>query len=87
MKTTESLPIWSLNYCINGDSTGLNEEEMSMIDKWMQDWQVEIISPKTDEEGNYQPSFSHYTLFGLAADVVDCDIIYLNPNQKNPRQL
>lgn len=87
MKTTESLPIWSLNYCINGDTTGLTDEEISMIDKWMQDWQVETISPLTDEDGNYQSNFTYYTLFELAADVVECNIIYHNPNPQNPRQL
>lgn len=87
MKTTESLPVWSLNYCINGDATGLTEEEIAMIDKWMQDWQVEIISPIADNEGNYQPSFSHSPLFGLATDVIDCDIIFHNPNPTNPQQL
>lgn len=87
MKTTESLPIWSLNYCINGDATGLTDEEISMIDKWMRDWHVEIVSPIVDEEGNYHQSFSHYTLFGLAADVIECDIIYNNPNPKNPQLL
>ncbi|WP_290388472.1 hypothetical protein [uncultured Duncaniella sp.] len=87
MKTTESIPAWALGYCINGDTTGLADEEISMIDKWMRDWHVEIISPITDEEGNYHPYFTHYPLFGLPTNVIDCDIIYHNPNPTNPQQL
>ena len=79
-KTTEMIPTWSLCYLINGDATGLTDDEIRMIDKWMNDWQVQIISPLTDEEGNAQPYFSRYPLFGLPAEVEDCDILYLNDN-------
>ena len=87
MKTRESIPEWALCYCINSDATGLNEEEILIINEWMQDWQVEIISPIADEEGNYHTFFTHYPLFGLATDVIECDIIYHNPNPTNPQLL
>ena len=67
-------------YLINGDATGLTDNEILLIDKWMNDWQVQIVSPITDEEGNAQPYFSRYPLFGLPAEVEDCDILYLNDN-------
>lgn len=51
-----------------------------MIDQWTSDWQVQIVSPFTDEEGNAHPYFSHYPLFGLPTEVEDCDILYLNDN-------
>lgn len=51
-KTTEKIPTWSLCYLINGDATGLTEDEINMIDQWTSDWQVQIVSPFTDEEGN-----------------------------------
>lgn len=79
-KTTEKMPTWSLCYLINGDATGLTDNEILLIDKWMNDWQVQIVSPITDEEGNAQPYFSRYPLFGLPAEVEDCDILYLNDN-------
>ena len=34
----------------------------------------------TDMDGNAQPYFSYYPLFGLPAEVEDCDILYLNDN-------
>lgn len=79
-KTTEKIPTWSLCYLINDDATGLTEDEINMIDQWTSDWQVQIVSSFTDEEGNAQPYFSHYPLFGLPTEVEDCDILYLNDN-------
>ena len=77
-KTTEKIPTWSLCYLINGDTIGLTEDEINMIDQWTSDWQVQIVSPFTDEEGNAHPYFSHYPLFGLPTEVEDCDILYSN---------
>ncbi len=77
-KTTEKLPTWSLCYLINGDTSGLTEDEVHMIDRWISDWRVLIVSPLTDEEGNAQPYFSHNPLFGLPTEVEDCDILYSN---------
>ena len=79
-KTTEQIPTWSLCYLINGDRAGLTDDEIRMIEKWTSDWQVQIVSPLTDTEGNAQPYFSHYPLFGLPTEVEDCDILYLNDN-------
>ena len=70
-KTTEKIPTWSLGYIINGDMTGLTDEEIRMIDEWLSKWKVQIVSPLTDEEGNTQPYFSRYQ---------DCDILYTNDN-------
>lgn len=77
-RTTESLPTWSLNYIINGDATGLTDDEIRMVDKWLNDWQVEIVSPITDKDGDTHPYFSHRPLFGLPTEVEDCDIIHNN---------
>ena len=77
-KITEKIPTWSLCYLINGDATGLTEDEVNMIDRWTSDWQVQIVSPHRNEEGNAQPYFSHHPLFGLPSEVEDCDILYSN---------
>lgn len=78
--SVEKIPTWSIGYIINGDSTGLTEDEIRMIDSWLNEWQVEIVSPITDGQGNAQPYFSHCPLFGLPAEVEECDIIYMNDN-------
>ena len=79
-KTTEKIPTWSLCYLINGDASGLTDEEIRMIDTWLNDWEVQIVSPVTDREGNAQPYFSHCPLFGLPTEVEDCDILFTNDN-------
>ena len=79
-KTTEKIPTWSLCYLTGGDRAGLTEEEVRLIDKWTSDWQVQIVSPLTDMDGNAQPYFSYYPLFGVHEAVEDCDILYLNDN-------
>lgn len=78
--SVEKIPTWSIGYIINGDSTGLTEDEIRMIDNWLNEWQVEIVSPITGGQGNAQPYFSHCPLFGLPAEVEECDIIYTNDN-------
>ena len=58
----------------------VTDEEIRMIDEWQSKWNVQIVSPLTDEEGNAQPYFSRYPLFGLPSEVEDCDILYTNDN-------
>ena len=72
-KTMEKIPTWS-------DMTGLTDEEIRMIDEWQSKWNVQVVSPLTDEEGNAHPYFSPYPLFGLPSEVEDCDILYTNDN-------
>ena len=49
-RTTEKIPTWSLAYIINGDATALTDDEVQTIDRWMKQWQVQDVSPLTDEE-------------------------------------
>ena len=41
----EKIPTWSLGYIINGDMTGLTDEEIRMIDEWQSKWNVQVVSP------------------------------------------
>ena len=74
-KTIEKIPTWSLGYLINGDSTGLTDEEIALADQWSKDTKAEVISPHTDIEGNMQPYFTHVPAFGLPTEVEDCTLI------------
>ena len=79
-KTTEKIPTWSFGYIINGDMTGLTDEEIRVIDEWYGKWNVQVVAPVTDEEGNAHPYFSPYPLFGLPTEVEDCEILYTSGN-------
>ncbi len=72
---TEPIPTWALCYLINGDSTGLTDEDLAMIDKWYADNKVQNITTASEEEGITHPYFSHFPAFGLASEVVDCIVM------------
>ena len=80
-ETIEKIPTWALRYIINGDPTGLSDEDIKMVDGFMQKWQVDIVSPLS-QDGNV--SFSHYPAFGLPAEVEECKVIY---HSENPQTL
>lgn len=74
-KSIEKIPTWSFGYIINGDATGLTDEEIRMIDKLFQEWKIELISPITEND-EHTPYFSHCPLFGKPADVEDCTVLF-----------
>ena len=67
-KTIEKIPTWSLCYLVNGDASGLTEEELQTIDRWYKDMGVQVVSP--------------CPAFGLPTEVVDCDIFYIQPTKQ-----
>ena len=81
-KTTEKIPTWSLCYLVNGDASGLTDEEIRTIDRWYKDMGAQTVSPVMDDECNLQPYFSHCPAFGLPTEVVDCDILFYPTYQK-----
>ena len=74
-KTTEKIPTWSLCHLVNGDASGLTDEDLQTIDRRYKDMDVQVVSPVMDDECGTQPYFSHYPAFGLPTEVVDCDIL------------
>lgn len=65
------IPAWSLCYIINGDATGFEEEEIEMIDHFLEFNKVEIVSPDSD----FEEYFDWRPFFGEPCEVVDCDVI------------
>lgn len=49
-ETIEKIPTWALCYIINGDPTGLSDEDIKMIDGFMQNgkWRLFLHSAKTE---------------------------------------
>ena len=75
-RSIEAIPTWALCYIINGDASGLTDEEIRMVDEAMRKNNIEIVSPRYNEDMCTEPYFSHYPFFGLPTEVEDCDIIY-----------
>lgn len=70
-------PYLEFRYIINGDTTGLNEDEIKMIDDLFHKQRIELVCPVEDnEETGRQPYFSTFPFFGLSAEVEDCLVIY-----------
>ena len=58
----EAIPTWALCYIINGDASGLTDEEIRMVDEAMRKNNIEIVSPRYNEDMCTEPYFSRYPL-------------------------
>ena len=73
----ENLPNYCLSYLINGDESGLNDEDIKNTDDFMQQFYDEaselngsvVVDVKSDEY-----SFNPFPAFGLACDTYECNI-------------
>lgn len=70
----EKVPTYALCYLVNGDATGLTEQEVGEIDSLLREQAVELVCPPSDDE--WQPYFSSCPWFGKPCEVIDCDIVY-----------
>ena len=65
------IPAWALNYIVNGDASNLSDDEESMVDAFLQDF--EYVDEVQDEDGCPEgASFNHHPQFGHACDTVRC---------------
>jgi len=80
------MPTWSLSYLVNNDPSGLQDDEIAMVDKWQASfvpeceendgiWLFDIDTEKEGEE--WEGHFSHRPQFGLACDCVACVVLIL----------
>jgi|TARA_R110002020_G_scaffold193923_3_gene394525 hypothetical protein len=67
------IPIWALAYLVNGDSSGISEEDEKQADNWWNESAKALpedsclVLDYDEEEGSFDPS----PLFGLACDCID----------------
>lgn len=83
MKTLEKyddlqVPGYALPYLVNGDDSGLEQEDKKIIDKWYAGFvkiakshNAEVIFSCNEDDGH----FTWSPEFGLACDVYDCTIL------------
>ena len=75
-ETIEKIPTWALCYIINGDASGLEDEDVKMVDDFCSQFPGAIYCPiRINDDGDFDVYFSRYPAFGLACDVVDTEII------------
>lgn len=63
------IPEWALCYLVNGDLTGLSDEDIKMVQDWEKNNHVYDVEA-LEEEG----SFSWHPEFGKACNVVKCSV-------------
>lgn len=75
--STEAVPTYALPYLVNGDPSGLTDEEISEIDELLRSQSVELVCPDwEDEDSESQPYLSSVPWFGKPTEVVDCTVVY-----------
>ena len=64
------IPTWALGYLINGDRTGLEDGEITMINDWTNREGVAWVCTPEEEDGgeHFDPS----PAFGLGAMAIPC---------------
>lgn len=77
----EKIPSWALCYLVNGDATGLSEEDIAIVNDWMKKTKFIDLEVVKYESGDAYTYFTHYPAFGKATDVTDCIIKFKNDDE------
>lgn len=67
--TKEPIPVWALSALINADYSGLEDEDIILVERWQDETGYSIVCCPNDEDEQY---FEPFPPFGLASDVIDC---------------
>lgn len=80
----EKVPTWALCYLVNNDYSGIEEEDKAMVDKFWDKYQRKadmfhcIVTLNFPDDIDAEKYFSPTPAFGLACDVVDCTVVFMN---------
>ena len=74
------LPAYALSYIVNGDSSGIDDNDIKAIDNYMKYFYKQADSLDghvivSNEENNEEPYFTFSPDFGLACEVMDYKIL------------
>jgi len=81
---SEKVPTWALSYLVNDDCSGITEEDKEMVDKFWNKYQRKadmfhcFVTLNFPEDIDNEKYFCSTPSFGLACDVVDCEVIFMN---------
>ena len=71
---TVKLPEYAICYLVNGDSSGLEDADVTAIDEWYASFDTGHLSFHFLDDEGIDPYFCAFPEFGLACDVVDTEV-------------
>lgn len=74
VKFIAKIPVWALPAIINGDSSGLEQEDVDTILAWFEKTGVDVVECPTDKDMD-KKYFTSRPAFGKACEVVKCKCI------------
>lgn len=83
----DNCPDYALSYLVNGDSSGIEEEDKKNADEWLEYLSAKMARDypglRTDLlfDDNAEPSFCHSPAFGLACDCIPCAFVVWADNE------
>lgn len=77
----EPIPSWALCYLVNGDPTGLTDEDIAVVDNWMKEVKFLDLEVVKYESGDVYEYFTKYPAFGDATQVTDCIIKFKDDDE------
>ena len=86
--TELNVPSYALSYLVNGDSSGIEQEDIDNIDNWY-NWYVDKAKSLSKTAcviflaGEGEADFSISPEFGLPCDVVECSILIVDSEPFN----
>jgi len=70
-KIIEKIPTWAMCYLVNGDASGLTDEEIALTDEYCKRNYVSVVCPINDSvEEKMQP---YFTLYPAVRTGLRCD--------------
>lgn len=84
IKYKEKVPTWALSYLVNGDYSGITDEDKELVDEFWNKYQNQadifncIITLNFPDDIDSDKYFCPFPAFGLACDVVDCTVVFVD---------
>lgn len=79
--TIEKVPCWAVCPIVNDDYSGLNDEDVSILENWLKKLDEDNICLRGPIEGT-ESEFEPYPAFGLASDTIDFSAEILNEDRR-----
>lgn len=81
------IPTYALSYLVNGDASGLEDDEQATIDAWLADCRENLTTAHPGARvgvitrDNFTGSFTHRPAFGLACDCIPGAVVAMVPDE------